>query len=486
MGLSRKTMLEAMEARDSAYDGRFITGVLSTGIYCLPSCKARNPKSENVRFFVGPEEAQRAGLRACKRCRPDDFYAGRDEDELLVEGLLGEIDRDPSRFAGVEDLARASGLGSSKLHELFRKYLHTTPVWRLQEARIEAARRLLLETDSPVSQIAFDVGYESLSAFNEGFRRRNGMTALGYRGLLGATELELRLPPAFPVARMLGYLARDAESLTVRAAGATGFREGARFEGEPVLVEVQLSAGRARCSLEPTLRGGSRGLDPRAAAAAHGWLLRRLGLVADVAGFQRLAEKLPEMAPLLRVERGLRIPQTGTPFEALIWAIVGQQVNLPFAYRLLNRVVEKAGTPVADGLFAPPLPEAVAALVPGALRQVQFSRSKAEYLVGAAGRVAEGLPDLDRMARGSAVRAERELREIRGVGAWTARYVLMRGFGFADCVPVGDAGLVRGLMALYGLEARPGPQETEDAMARFRPYRSLATFHLWQTLEEAT
>lgn len=475
-------MLTAMEARDAAFDGRFITGVLSTGIYCLPSCKAKNPKHENVRFFDGPQEARAAGLRACKRCRPDAFYEQRDEDELLVEGLLAEVRKEPARFPRVEALAEVSGLGSSKLHELFRRYLHATPAWRLQEARLDLARRRLLETEAPVADVAFDSGYESLSAFNDNFRRRHGLAPLAYRRLLGARAFEIALPESFPAARMLGYVARDPESLTVRGR-ARGFQEGIWLGERPAVIEVELRAGQAKATL--LVQGPIKARD---AAEAHGWLLRRLGLTADLGGFHRSAARGPQLAPLVGAEPGLRIPQTGTPFEAVAWAVVGQQVNLPFAYRLLNRVVERAGRPVevpgAPGLWAPARPAAVADLHQDDLRQVQFSARKAEYLVGVAGLVAAGRLDLEALAAGSARRAERELVAVRGVGPWTARYVMMRGLGFADCVPVGDAGLVRGLQHLYDLDERPDARRTEELMEPFRPYRSLATFHIWQSLED--
>ncbi|RPH57383.1 endolytic transglycosylase MltG [bacterium] len=86
--LARDTMIDRMLASDRAYDGRFLTGVLTTGIYCLPSCRARKPKPDNVRFFPTVEEARKAGLRPCKRCRPDDYYARRDPDRELVESLV--------------------------------------------------------------------------------------------------------------------------------------------------------------------------------------------------------------------------------------------------------------------------------------------------------------------------------------------------------------------------------------------------------------
>jgi AraC family transcriptional regulator of adaptative response / DNA-3-methyladenine glycosylase II len=83
--MNKDFMLERFMASDAAYDGRFITGVLTTGIYCLPSCTARKPLPRNVRFFSSEEEAKAAGLRPCRRCRPDHWYGGRDPDRERLE-----------------------------------------------------------------------------------------------------------------------------------------------------------------------------------------------------------------------------------------------------------------------------------------------------------------------------------------------------------------------------------------------------------------
>src|SRR2546430_912721 len=116
MKQSHAFMLERMYASDKAYDGRFLTGVLSTGIYCLPSCPARKPKPENVRFFPTEAEAQAAGLRACRRCRPDDFYRDHDPDAQQLTALTEQIRREPGAFPDVSQMVSISGIGATKLH----------------------------------------------------------------------------------------------------------------------------------------------------------------------------------------------------------------------------------------------------------------------------------------------------------------------------------------------------------------------------------
>jgi 3-methyladenine DNA glycosylase/8-oxoguanine DNA glycosylase len=190
-----------------------------------------------------------------------------------------------------------------------------------------------------------------------------------------------------------------------------------------------------------------------------------------------------DLHPLVAPRLGLRIPLTADVWESLVWAVLGQQVNLAFAYSLRRRLTELCGQDTGLGLRAHPAPEAVAALDPDALKPLQFSRSKAEYVVGLARKVADGALPLEALPEGPATSAALRLGSERGVGPWTAHYVLMRGCGFGDCVPLGDAGLTLALQRHYRLDHRPSVKETAAFMAPFAPHRSLATFHLWASLK---
>lgn len=179
-------MIAQMFVGDESVKGDFIVAVRTTRIYCLPTCRPpRKPKPENVTFFQTPLEARAAGFRACKLCRPDEYHMGFDTDiereKTLLDDLVARVASDPGAFSNVKSLVVASGLSSTKLFEVFRTHFDATPLEMLTRLRIAAACRALLQSESQVTEIAFDVGFESLNAFNQNFRKHTGMTPLEYR-----------------------------------------------------------------------------------------------------------------------------------------------------------------------------------------------------------------------------------------------------------------------------------------------------------------
>lgn len=493
--LSTRQMYARVLAGDPAWNGRFFTGVLTTGIYCLPSCKARKPKLENVRFFPSCEAARAAGLRPCKKCHPDDFARGADPVLESVEMVVGEIRRDPAVFPDTRAIVRRLGFGTTRTFELFRLHYHTTPADLLLRARISAAKALLLEGTEPVTparaptlrlrpsrarsivEIAHEVGFETLSVFHDNFRRLNGLTPAAYREFGHRTEFDLQLPPGYLLGYLRRALSRDTQSLT-EALHGDDYSTALRLSGgQPVLLHLRLGAHSVRARFE------SSAPHPRSpgeiAAEVHTVVVGLLGLDEDAAAFTRLARKLG-LARLIEGRAEFRISRTPSVFDGLVWSIIGQQINFAFACVLKRRLFERAGTRLPGGLIAPPTPEAVAALAVDDLVPLQFSRQKAAYLIGAAQAIVRGELDLVALATMSATRAERSLLALHGLGPWSVNYLMMRSLGFADCVPLGDTGVTSGLQALLDLEERPDVDATRRLMAVFSPYRSLATAHLWQ------
>lgn len=464
-------------AKDRGYDGRFYTAVTTTGIYCLPSCPARKPKTEHVRFFSSELEAQGEGFRPCLRCHPERFRPGVEPELDEVETLLARVRATPDRFRRVGELVAASGLGATQLAERFRRHLHAAPVLVLQRLRLEAAARMLREAALPLSEVAWAAGYDSASTFHDQFRRHYALAPGAYRNLAEQEQgFCVALPRGYRGANVLAFHGRDPQSHSERVEGGTLWKA-LEWKGQAVVVELQVEEGRARVQ--------AHGSAPFVELnhALHAQVLRLLGLVQDPAPFERSLAHDTAFQALVRERSGLRIPQTASVWEALVWAILGQQVNLAFAYALRRDLTLRAGLPTAFGLHAHPSPEAVAELDLADLQALRLSRAKAEALLGAARAVVARTLDLEALPLGTATRAEARLLGLKGVGPWTARYVLMRGCGFGDCVPVGDAALVKALQRQFHLEHRPGLSETEALLAPFAPHRSLAVFHLWASLK---
>ncbi|MGN6514538.1 MAG: Ada metal-binding domain-containing protein [Rhizomicrobium sp.] len=463
-------------ARAGKYNGKFIIGVLTTGIYCIPSCPARQPKPENVRIFATEDEAKAAGLRACKRCRPDLFYKGEDENIALFEGLQTRVRTAPHDFADASALAKSCGVSQTKLGDLFREHAHLAPAMWLRRERVRAATARLLGTNEKVVDIGYAAGFESESVFHRQFLAHMRMTPGAYRALNGASVFLLQLPSGYRAQEILAYHARDPEGLCERSEGNRIWKALHTPDGAAVL-EIAFESDGAWCSVYGPKMGRE------SMAFLHGVALKMLGLNNDVSLFETRMSREPRAAALVARQHGLRLPCIPTNFDGLCWAIIGQQINVKFAVSLRREIIALAGDRIGT-MAAHPTAEQVADIGATALTRRKYSRSKADYLMGAAKAVVEGKLDIESLPDGSAVAAEKKLTALHGVGTWTARYVMLRG-GYADAAPVGDSALATALQKLHGRDDRPAHEEVQTMMRDFAPHRSLATMHLWTSLKTA-
>ena len=183
MKLPEPLSWDRAEARKGKFDGKFILGVMATGIYCLPSCAARPPKLQNVRLFTTEAEAKAVGLRACKRYRPDLCYKGEDENVALFEGLTSRVETAPENFADAPALARTAGVSLIKLGDLFRDHAHLTPASWLRRMRVKRAATELLGGKDRVPEVGFGAGFASETVFHGQFLSQMRMTPGAYRAL---------------------------------------------------------------------------------------------------------------------------------------------------------------------------------------------------------------------------------------------------------------------------------------------------------------
>lgn len=277
--------------------------------------------------------------------------------------------------------------------------------------------------------------------------------------------MRLLLPPGYRAEDTLAFHGRDPESPSERVADGV-LHKALWTGGKPRIVAIRFEGGHAELS------------EPDAEASAR----RMLGLHLDPAPFERAVRRDRLFGPLVKARPGLRVLLTATPFEALVWAILGQQIHLGLAFRLRRRVIARYGAAV-DGLIAHPRPEDLAEADPDELGAMQVSRAKAAAIRRLSAAVASGALPLEDLAGWDAAEADARLQAEKGIGPWTSHYVLMRGLGLPDCVPLGDSALATALEVRLGLEARPGVKAVAALMAPFAPHRSLASFHLWASLK---
>lgn len=485
----------AVDSRDQRFDGWFYTGVTSTGIYCRPSCPAITPKRQNVRFFPSAAAAQGAGLRACRRCRPDAAPGSPQWDiradvvgramRLIADGV---VDR-----AGVPGLASRLGYTERHLHRMLSAEMGAGPLALARAQRAQTARILIETTDLGMAEIAFAAGFGSVRQFNDTLREvyasapSDLRTARGrQQAATGAGTITLRLAyrPPLHAQALLDFLA-------VRALpGVDEVRDGTYRRG------LRLPHGTGEVALTPAdghVAATLRLTDLRDLAPAVARCRRLLDLDADPTAIDATLAADPALAGAVATEPGVRLPRAVDSFEMAVRAVVGQQVSVTAAQKTLTRLLltHQVDHEVdeADGDRTPGQPHDQPGGTAGPLRGFLSAEellglpdsgfgmpsARRETLRGLARAVVDGALDLaPGVDREEAVR---RLLALPGIGPWTANYLAMRALGDPDILLSTDLAVRRGAAAL-GL---PDNQKALDGYAeRWRPWRSYATIRLWR------
>ncbi len=458
------TCYRAVSSRDARFDGWFFTAVRTTGIYCRPSCPAITPRQRNVDFYASAAAAQRAGFRACKRCRPDAAPGSPDWDvrgdlagralRLIADGV---VDRD-----GVPGLARRLGYSERQVNRTLLAEVGAGPIALARAQRAQTAR-ILLETSSlPVTDIAFAAGFASVRQFNDTIQAvfastPSALRAAGDRDRAETAKLELRLSYRQPLDWAYLYANLRAHVIDgVDSAEDGSYSRVLRAPGGPARFTVRSGApGHLLCDLTLT--------DHRDLTAVVARVRRLLDLDADPTAIDAVLADDPASAPLAAERPGIRSIGTVDGFELAVQTIVGQQVSVRSACGVLSRIAAQHGERTALGVLLPDA-ETIAGLDPAAL---PMPRSRGRALVALAGAVADGELPLDAGVDRAQTRAR--LLALPGVGPWTADYLAMR-LGDPDVLLAGDLA-ARRVADEYGIDLA-------DA-GRWRPWRSYLTHHLW-------
>lgn len=483
----------ALLARDARFDGRFFTGVTSTGVYCRPICGVRTPRRENCRFFRYPAQAEREGFRPCLRCRPElapgatPAWSSTDAGEILVGAAVRLLDTPAGGVRSVGGLARALGVSERHLRRLFEERLGVSPMQYLQTRRLLAAKQWLTDSHLPMAQVAQLAGFGSLRRFNDAIRMHYRLTPGQLRRQAKAgtgtpePDIVVRLGwrPPYDVAAVLGFLQRRAIAGVERVdvAGGTAAtlpglwrtlhlhaHDGRRHVG---WIDVRLDAARHQAVVRVPAT-----LAPVLPAVIHR-VRALLDLDADPQVIQAVLKDMPGAAGRLE---GVRVPGCVDGFELAVRAVLGQRISVAAARTLVARLVthlgERLDPDTPDRLWFPS-PQRLAAASPEQLGRLGITRQAQAALLAIARAVCEGRLDLDHVTDPPAAMAE--LCTLPGVGAWTAHYIAMRALRWPDAFPAGDVALHRAL----GL-AGPRAAAQAEAMARaWQPWRSYAVMRAW-------
>lgn len=284
----------------------------------------------------------------------------------------------------------------------------------------------------------------------------------------------ISLPPSFRAADILAFHRRDPQE-TAERVSETSLHKGLLWAGVPACLSVRFVAGTANAELAVD------GQLPASSEAAFQMMVRRmLGLTQDVEAFERHYRTHPQLGSLIARKPGLRVPITATPFEALTWAITGQQISVGAAVSIRRKLIVAAGVRHSSGLLCYPEAAQIAALTVDDLRQSSFSISKAQTLITLSQQVVAGrLPLTDWLASLPVDEIREQLLALRGIGPWTVSYALLRGFGSLDGSLHGDVAVRRKLKMLLGSAEKIGEEQARDWLAQFSPWRALVAAHLW-------
>ena len=479
MHADRERCVRAVQSKDARFDGWFFTAVLTTRIYCRPSCPVVPPKPRNMVFYPSAAACQQAGFRACKRCRPDTSPGSPEWNhraDLVARAMRliadGVVDRE-----GVPGLAARLGYSTRQIERQLLAELGAGPLALARAQRAQTARLLIETTPLPMAEIAFAAGFASIRAFNDTVREVYALTPSGLRTRAPRTAtpttpgtLTLRLPFRTPLNpdNLFGHLVATAVP-GVEEWRAGAYRRTLRLPYGHGIVALTPRADHIGCRLSLS--------DLRDLPVAISRCRRMLDLDADPEAVDDRLRADPDLAPLVDKAPGRRVPRTVDEAEFAVRAVLGQQVSTAAARTHAGRLVRAHGTPVDDPegalthLF--PTPEQLAAAAPETLAMPRTRRTTFTTLVS---RLAAGTIHLGVESDWPETRAR--LLALPGFGPWTADVIGMRALGDPDAFLATDLGVRRAAKGL-GLPATPAALTARAAA--WRPWRAYAVQYLWAT-----
>ncbi|MDR3158287.1 MAG: helix-turn-helix domain-containing protein [Zoogloeaceae bacterium] len=482
---NRDALYAAFVAKDARFDGRFFVGVASTGIYCRPVCKARQPKFASCTFYETAAEAEQCGYRPCLLCRPE-IAPGRSMADASANLALRAARMLEDRCASgerIDEIAGRLGCTDRHLRRVFMDEYHVLPVQFLQTCRLLLAKSLLTDTDLSILEVAMAAGFGSLRRFNDLFRERYKCTptdlcrrAPGEKRRDSIT-LALGYRPPYGWAAMLGFFAGRAIAGVETVTDGAYFRTVrlARTDKKRVDGWLGVKNNPDKNMLSVTVSESLLPVLPQVLAR----IKRQFDVHCDPNAVHETLSSMNDIRPDLCVI-GTRLPGCFNPFEMSVRAVLGQQITVKAAGTLAARIAKTFGMPIQTGIHGLahifPSPEDVMAL--GETMENRFGKlgitsARVKTIRELARGFTQNEIDFDYCARPE--EEIQKLLKIRGIGNWTANYIAMRAMGFTDAFLETDYGVKKALPS-------HAPKELLRLAENWRPWRGYAIINLWNTL----
>ncbi len=290
----------------------------------------------------------------------------------------------------------------------------------------------------------------------------------------GVVRASIPLPAQYCRSDFMAFHRRDHEEVAERVTPCS-LTKGLSWDGYPACLTIVFDEYQAEVRLD--IDGDCNHPAP-VAALLERRVRSMLGLTQPIEEFERQYRQHPQLGVLIQRLPGLRIPLVATPFEALSWAIIGQQISVHAAISIRRRLIRAAGARHSSGLWCYPNAHQISQLDDSSLRAAGLSMSKTRtfrVLCDALG--SDGLQLENESCNVEALGAE--LLQLHGIGPWTVNYALMRGYGWLDASLHGDVAVQRGLAQLLAMPHKPSEAHTKSWLADFSPWRGLVAAHLW-------
>ncbi|HZK44020.1 MAG TPA: AlkA N-terminal domain-containing protein [Syntrophomonadaceae bacterium] len=486
IAIDNNALYSAFMAKDARFDGRFFIGISSTGIYCRPVCRAKQPKIENCTFFTTAAEAEQAGYRPCLLCRPELAPGSSitDATATLVQRARKMLEANCGSEQNLEELAGKLGYTDRHLRRAFAAEYNVSPIQYLQTCRLLLAKNLLTDTNLSVLEVAMAAGFGSLRRFNSLFKKHYNLTPTALRKrmpkekkLSSSITLTLCYRPPYRWEEMLNFLAMRAIPEVEIIKEKEYFRTVHLLDADKnhIYGWIQVSHKPNKNALTITVNETLLPVLSQVLAKVR----QLFDLHCDPETVYETLEPMNNIRPGLHI-LGTRLPGSFSSFEMAVRAVLGQQITVKAANTLAARLVKAHGKPIQTDIenltHVFPSPEDILALegpIENHLGPLGIIRTRAKAIYELAKSFEQDEIDYDYCLQPEI--EMKKLLEISGIGNWTAQYIAMRTMGWTDVFLETDVGVKKALKPYT-------PKQMLEIAESWRPWRSYATISLWNSL----